>query len=188
MRKAQVVLLVILAVGALTAGIGAGAAFGEYSSMEYEGTVVMGEENWKTETFECEWEPEEGKTLQLNLYNYPWSWNTELTEDESVPVNTVAVDFTYNEELYEPRVSIEPVEMIYEEAEGTEAMMPRKDQLQIWFSYCGSEFDVLMENKDQMLSMLKEKKLASFEMAAIKDVKIRVNPEMTEYLEINRGW
>ena len=40
-----------------------------------------------------------------------------------------------------------------------------------------------MENKDRMLTMLKEGKIASFEMATVKDVKIRVNPDVMEYVE-----
>ena len=57
------------------------------------------------------------------------------------------------------------------------------DRLEIWISYKGSEFNILMENKDRMLTMLKEGKIASFEMATVKNVKIRVNPDVMEYVE-----
>lgn len=68
---------------------------------------------------------------------------------------------------------------------GTETQQPEKtaDRLEIWISYKGSEFNILMENKDRMLTMLKEGKIASFEMATVKDVKIRVNPDVMEYVE-----
>ena len=68
---------------------------------------------------------------------------------------------------------------------GTGTQQPEKtaDRLEIWISYKGSEFNILMENKDRMLTMLKEGKIASFEMATVKDVKIRVNPDVMEYVE-----
>ena len=200
MRKSQIVLLVMLAAGTLLTGVGAGAAFEEYSSMKYEGTVLIGEEYWKTDTIICEREPGETVPLWINTDRYPESWNVELIEDESVAPEEVAVDITYNEEVYAPHVLLEPVMRPVEEAvweteydekteteTGTEieAEQPEKtaDRLEIWISYEGSEFDILMENKDRMLSMLKEGKMASFEMATVKDVKIRINPDMMEYVE-----
>lgn len=203
MRKSQIVLLVMLAAGTLLTGVGAGAAFEEYSSMKYEGTVLIGEEYWKTDTLICEREPGETAPLWINMDRYPGSWNVELIEDESVAPEEVAVDITYNEGVYAPHVLLEPVmRPVGEEAEevweteydektetetGTEieTEQPEKmaDRLEIWISYEGSEFDILMENKDRMLSMLKEGKMASFEMASVKDVKIRINPDMMEYVE-----
>lgn len=201
MRKSQIVLLVMLAAGTLLTGVGAGAAFEEYSSMKYEGTVLIGEEYWKTDTIICEREPGETAPLWINMDRYPGAWNVELIEDESVAREEVAVDITYNEGVYAPHVLLEPVmRPVGEEAEevweaeydektetetGTEAEQPEKtaDRLEIWISYEGSEFDILMENKDRMLSMLKEGKMASFEMATVKDVKIRINPDMMEYVE-----
>ena len=54
MRKSQIVLLDHAAAGAMLTGDRAGAAFEEYSSMKYEGTVLIGEEYWKTDTIICE--------------------------------------------------------------------------------------------------------------------------------------
>ena len=111
----------------------------------------------------------------------------------------MAVDITYNEGVYVPHAALEPVmELIGEEPEeiweteyvektetgtGTQQPEKRADRLEIWISYKGSEFNILMENKDRMLTMLKEGKIASFEMATVKDVKIRVNPDVMEYVE-----
>lgn len=199
MRKSQIVLLIMLAAGAMLTGVGAGAAFEEYSSMKYEGTVLIGEEYWKTDTIICERETGETVPLWINTDRYPESWNVELIEDESVAREEVAVDITYNEGVYVPHAALEPVmELIGEEPEdiweteyvektetGTETQQPEKtaDRLEIWISYKGSEFNILMENKDRMLTMLKEGKIASFEMATVKDVKIRVNPDVMEYVE-----
>lgn len=199
MRKSQIVLLIMLAAGAMLTGVGAGAAFEEYSSMKYEGTVLIGEEYWKTDTIICERETGETVPLWINTDRYPESWNVELIEDESVAREEVAVDITYNEGVYVPHAALEPVmELIGEEPEdigeteyvekmetGTGTQQPEKtaDRLEIWISYKGSEFNILMENKDRMLAMLKEGKIASFEMATVKDVKIRVNPNVMEYVE-----
>ncbi len=199
MRKSQIVLLIMLAAGAMLTGVGAGAAFEEYSSMKYEGTVLIGEEYWKTDTIICERETGETVPLWINTDRYPESWNVELIEDESVAREEVAVDITYNEGGYAPHAALEPVmELIGEEPEdiweteyvektetGTETQQPEKtaDRLEIWISYKGSEFNILMENKDRMLTMLKEGKIASFEMATVKNVKIRVNPDVMEYVE-----
>lgn len=199
MRKSQIVLLIMLAAGAMLTGVGAGAAFEEYSSMKYEGTVLIGEEYWKTDTIICERETGETVPLWINTDRYPESWNVELIEDESVAREEVAVDITYNEGVYVPHAALEPVmELIGEEPEdiweteyvektetGTETQQPEKtaDRLEIWISYKGSEFNILMENKDRMLTMLKEGKIASFEMATVKNVKIRVNPDVMEYVE-----
>ena len=189
----------MLAAGAMLTGVGAGAAFEEYSSMKYEGTVLIGEEYWKTDTIICERETGETVPLWINTDRYPESWNVELIEDESVAREEVAVDITYNEGVYVPHAALEPVmELIGEEPEdigeteyvekmenGTGTQQPEKtaDCLEIWISYKGSEFNILMENKDRMLTMLKEGKIASFEMATVKDVKIRVNPDVMEYVE-----
>lgn len=199
MRKSQIVLLIMLAAGAMLTGVGAGAAFEEYSSMKYEGTVLIGEEYWKTDTIIRERETGENVPLWINTDRYPESWNVELIEDESVAREEVAVDITYNEGVYVPHAALEPVmELIGEEPEdiweteyvektetGTGTQQPEKtaDRLEIWISYKGSEFNILMENKDRMLTMLKEGKIASFEMATVKDVKIRVNPDVMEYVE-----
>lgn len=197
MRKSQIVLLIMLAAGAMLTGVGAGAAFEEYSSMKYEGTVLIGEEYWKTDTIICERETGESVPLWINTDRYPESWNVELIEDESVAREEVAVDITYNEGVYVPHAALEPVmELIGEEPEdiweteyvektetGTQQPEKTADRLEIWISYKGSEFNILMENKDRMLTMLKEGKIASFEMATVKDVKIRVNPDVMEYVE-----
>lgn len=200
MRKSQIALLAALGVGMLVTGVGAGAAFVEYSSMEYEGTILIGEEYWKTDTLTCEWEPGENKELRINLRNYPRDWNVELVEDESVPVGEVAVDVTYNEAVYEPYVSLEPVvewteeieeETVTEELEAvTEETEPEEpepqvsaDCLEIWISYEGSDFEILMEHKDRILSMLRERKMASFETATVKEIKIRIHPDMMEYVK-----
>lgn len=187
----------MLAAGAMLTGVGAGAAFEEYSSMKYEGTVLIGEEYWKTDTIICERETGETVPLWINTDRYPESWNVELIEDESVAREEVAVDITYNEGVYVPHAALEPVmelsgeepediwETEYVEKTETGTQQPEKtaDRLEIWISYKGSEFNILMENKDRMLTMLKEGKIASFEMATVKDVKIRVNPDVMEYVE-----
>ena len=40
-----------------------------------------------------------------------------------------------------------------------------------------------MEHKDRILSMLRERKMASFETATVKEIKIRIHPDMMEYVK-----
>ncbi|MFQ9638216.1 MAG: hypothetical protein ACLR0F_16445 [Eisenbergiella sp.] len=55
--------------------------------------------------------------------------------------------------------------------------------LEIHTNYIGSEFELLMKDKDNILQNLKQKKINSYETAYITDVKVRVNPDMMEYIE-----
>ncbi len=40
-----------------------------------------------------------------------------------------------------------------------------------------------MENKDRILEELRQKKLSSYELAEITNLRIRVNPETMKYIE-----
>ncbi len=197
MRKSQIILLTVFAAGALLTGIGAGVAFGEYSSMKYDGIVVMGEENMVTDTITCQWEPEEEGSLLVNLSHYPPHWNVELVQDEAMPVGELDCEFTYNKELYKPHASVDVLREAAGEESGAEESGAEEPagkengeqepagRLELWLSYEGNEFDMLMEYKDDILNMLKERKLASYEIASVESVKIRLHPDMMEYLEVN---
>ena len=45
------------------------------------------------------------------------------------------------------------------------------------------DFAVFMENKDRILEELKQGKVSSYNMAYVRDVKIKVNPETVPYIE-----
>ncbi len=50
-------------------------------------------------------------------------------------------------------------------------------------SYHDDGFAVFMENKDRILEELKQGKVSSYNMAYVRDVKIKVNPETVPYIE-----
>lgn len=55
--------------------------------------------------------------------------------------------------------------------------------LELGTNYIGNEFELFLRSKDRILEDMKNKKFNSFETAYITDVKIRVNPEMMDYIE-----
>ena len=55
--------------------------------------------------------------------------------------------------------------------------------LELRTNYIGNEFELFLRSKDRILEDMKNKKFNSFETAYITDVKIRVNPEMMDYIE-----
>ncbi len=77
----------------------------------------------------------------------------------------------------------EPPAVSVEETEDESGEEPSEDSapvvdgvLRLMRSYYGDEFRLFMENKDEMLSDLKNGKLSSYEIADITGVKILVNP------------
>lgn len=93
MRKIHVILLAVFTTGVLCGGIGTGIAFGEYSSMEYGGTVMLGEEYLVTGELMYEFDPVPGEKIALN----PTNWGTSrgisnLVMDETLPMGTVCYD------------------------------------------------------------------------------------------------
>ena len=55
--------------------------------------------------------------------------------------------------------------------------------LYLTVSYHDDDFAVFMENKDRILEELKQGKVSSYNMAYVRDVKIKVNPETVPYIE-----
>lgn len=165
MRKIQKILIGTFLVGVLLGGIGTGIAVVEYSSISYAGERKLGEERLVTENFDYSFSPDEGKIK----VERQWNWNrhySAIEEDESVPADTVRYQVTYNEKTVRPRVG---------SYEG-----------RIWLEgdYENSDFALWMENKDVILEDLKQGKIASYDVNYITDVKIKVNPETSEYIEL----
>ena len=188
MRKLQIVLVIVFAVGVLLGGIGTGIAFEEFSSMKYEGTVYLGEEDLVTGEFIYEFEPVKGEKVVLaDCY-----WGNEdgeeiLTEDASVPMGQVIYDITYNPKMSSPVLYFEeaPEETVEESETVPEDVEENKvsGYLYMHSHYVGDEFELLMKNKDQILEDMKQGKFASYRTAYISKVRVRMNPGMTEYIE-----
>lgn len=205
MRRLHIVLLGVFIAGVLLGGIGTGIALGEYSGLEYRGRMLLGEESLVTREFCYDFSDREGADVLLSYC----SWGDErkdslLVEDESVPAGEVRYVVTYNEELVRPKLisweqELEDGEWRLAEENGEAALeaegddgtekeavpeeTPRRVILELRNSWYGDELDVLMKNKDRVLQDLKEKRLASYELARITDVEIRVNPESVEHIE-----
>lgn len=86
MTKAVKIALAVLCAGALVAGVGAGVAFGEYSSLDYEKYEVPGADERKTETRTLEI-PADGD-IEIGGV---WNGSCSIVEDESVAAGTVVV-------------------------------------------------------------------------------------------------
>lgn len=86
MTKAVKIALAALCAGALLAGVGAGVAFGEYSSLDYERyeLPIAGERKTVTETFDI---PQDGKVMVTS----PWKYSLTIVEDEGVAAGTIVV-------------------------------------------------------------------------------------------------
>ena len=243
MRKIHVILLAVFTTGVLCGGIGTGIAFGEYSSMEYGGTVMLGEEYLVTGELMYEFDPVPGEKIALNPTNWGTSRGTSnLVMDETLPMGTVCYDVTYNSKLTIPHLyyweseegleeedifeagetetgngmeineaSIDEADAVEEtgageeedvgeetdageKADAAEEAVTRETtkekkksrvvgQLELGTNYRGNEFELFLRSKERILEDMKNKKFNSFETAYITDVKIRVNPEMMDYIE-----
>lgn len=209
MRKIHGVLLGMFAGGVLLGGIGTGIAFGEYSGMEYGGTVLIGEENLVTEELDYAFTPEEG--VRVHLGYCPWGdarKRTLVVEDLSVPEGIVRYEVTYNSRELKPELITWEMENEEEEeaepeagdaeSQETESASEAETEsgvktesepepvvtfVELRSRYQGNEFELMMELKDRVLGDIKKGKLSSYESVGIADVAIRVNPKTVPYLE-----
>lgn len=228
MRRIHIILLAIFMTGVLLGGIGTGIAFGEYSTMEYGETVMLGEDDLVTGELIYEFEPVPGEKIAINPNYLGNVYGKSILEmDESLPMGTICYDVTYNSKLTAPHLSYweaekeeaadgDSAEIAVEEGSGymdgngeadgnetsgkieinEESGMNDADEateekeksvvvgyLELRTNYIGNEFELVMKNKDNILADFKKKKINSYETAYITDVKIRVNPDMMDYIE-----
>ena len=100
MTRFHKITIAIFCGGILLSGIGAGVAFGEFSSLSYGGTEVVGKIDTATKETSREIDPEQG-VWELDGC---WDVEPELKADESIPENTVLFRVTYNKNMVEPQV------------------------------------------------------------------------------------
>ena len=162
--------------GVLLTGIGAGVVFGEFSSLAYGGTEVVGETNMVTRDISREIDPEQG------VWNIDGYWDTapEVEADESIPENTVLFRITYNQAMVEPRIEETVQEDEYYDNDADTWRQTRTPALELhcyWENTDESDFQNLMEAKDKVLAGLKRGELISVEGAPyIERVQIFYNP------------
>ncbi len=197
MRKLHKVLIGIFAAGVFLGGIGTGVAFGEYSTLEYGGKLLLGEENLVTRDLDYSFEPSQDQTIVIEEY---WG-GREIIEDSSVPKGIIRYRVTYNEETIRPELVTwdfaeqeceyegEYTAGEYEDAktekveEEYERENKKKIILGIQPNIINDDFDTVMKNKDKILEELKQKKIFDYDIAYITDVEVRVNPKSLPYLD-----
>ena len=182
--------------GIFLTGIGAGVGFVEFCGFEYQGTVVLGEENRKETKLVWELEGEEFDYL----YPYvPYRDTEDITveKDAKVPTDEVWFDVAYNSDWGEPYLESYTeygegwtpgdhfLEEVPEGRENTEA--EKLGYAHIWtedFLDMTTQAKIVMEIKDRILKELKEKKFSTYSHPRIFSVKVRVNPSNYERLVI----
>lgn len=129
MRKVQKVLLLAFGAGILLCGIGTGVALVEYSSFDYEGTKVLGEDQMVTRDFDYEIDGDTDEVLLLRLDSFMaryMSSDSDITADQIVPPGTVRYRITYNESLVSPELTFIPYD---KDNDGTDVTDPTVDAL-----------------------------------------------------------
>lgn len=177
-RRIWIVTGIVFVIGILAGGIGTGIAFGEYSSLEYAGRVTLGE--MATETMDFVYTPVEGKKLMLAYCEGgDYARATLVEQDRTVPQDVIRYEVTYNRQAVAPY-------LYYAQADASGNADAAADQAGVLYlrrRYIGNEFELFMENKDEILAQLKEGKLSSYQMAGITQIRVLVNPSMMEFIE-----
>lgn len=166
MRKFTMITAAVFIAGVLLVGIGAGVCVEEYTTLEYSGEHIIGEEYIRTDVLEITVEPEEGKNVVIgNGYRLKG-----IEYDESVPAYTARYEITYNSRMTEPY-------LYYEDYHNEE----HPGVIFLNYHYKDSGFGILMENKDRIIEELKENKIGSYRIEDIVSVRVLINPSMKEF-------
>ena len=185
MRRIQKLLIGVFLGGVLLGGIGTGVALVEYSSLTYGGEKQIGAKNLVTKDFDFSFEPEKGKlAVNCGWWDYE-SRRTPVETDGSIPPGTVRYEVTYNEKLAQPYLIYDEIPMP-EENSGPQPSDEAADRVQgrldVGMRRTASDFALWMECKDEVLSELKQRRISSYDVAYITDVKVRVHPDTLPYV------
>lgn len=172
MRRIQKILIGAFLCGVLLTGVGTGVAMVEYSSLVYAGEKQIGEENIKTVELDFKLAEDVEKVVLVNDYWSQRSRKGNIEEDADVPERTVRYVVTYNPKTVEVHLAFE-----------RDGEIESKGYLNLRGEYCGNDFAMFMESKDQILKDLREKRVSSYDIAYITDIKIKVNPKTLPYIE-----
>ncbi len=181
----------VFCAGVLLGGIGTGVAIAEYTSLEYTGEHILGEENMVTENLDVTVTPEEGRKIRIMRFYHV----NGVHYDEEIPMDTIRYVVTYNPdyvnfwtdyETYEEKLEKE-ADMTDGEDTGTAARESGKYQGDVWLEsyYSGNEFDLFMRSKDKILGELKQGQVGSYRMESVKSIEIWMNPGMREFVEFS---
>lgn len=198
MSKLQKILLSVFLAGVMLCGMGTGIAVVEYSSLTYEGTRILGEDNMVTKDYDYEIVSEPDEVLLLRLDSYTRSYmpqDAEIVEDQTVPAGTVRYRITYNEDLVRPELTFIPYKNENVEGESRDTDNHQENgnvkstyagELSLDILYLGNEFDLIMKNKDMILNDLKHGKFASYDLPYVNSMAILVNPETIDRIKMLR--
>ncbi len=198
MRRIRIILAAAFLTGVLLGGIGVGVTMVEWSSLKYSGTKQLGSEYLVTGNFDFELKDDGSKVILERSY-YTNRFLEEIEEDPSVPEGIVRYEVTYNSALVKPYLDYleydtqEETESAAKAAPGEETDPAAEEpvysgELRLMRSYFGDDFQIFMENKDEMLNDLKNGKLSSYEVVDVSSVKIRMNPATAARVENRTGW
>lgn len=168
----------VIAAGVLLAGIGTGTALIEYSTFQYGGEIIIGEENFVTETLEYHLDEEIEHVFFKRVSASIFSGNMELMEDNELQEGVIQCDVTYNKKVMRPFLWEDDWNWNGTKQEGGLILGIGIDQI-------SDEFVTFMEYKDRILDELKQKKLSSYRTAYVSGIVIRVNPEMMSRIAID---
>lgn len=192
MRKIQKILIGLFFGGVLLGGVGTGIALVEYSSFAYAGETKIGEENLVTRDFDYKFDPAKGKiAVKCGWWEYE-QYGSSVETDEAVPEGTIRYAITYNDKTTQPYLvydeSPEAEEVTMEDSEeGQEKQQEETKELiqghlDVGIRNMVNDFALWMECKDTVLRDLKQRRIASYDVAYITDIKIKVNPETMPYV------
>lgn len=197
----------VFCAGVLLGGIGTGVAIAEYTSLEYTGEHILGEEKMKTENLDVTVVPKEGKKIRI-YRNYRVNG---VRYGEDIPMDTIRYTVTYNPDMvsfwtnyeeYEEEMGENPLTESAMDPDGNPDGDPdgtgdeddgnpdREDSryqggISLEYYYTGDEFDLFMRNKDKILEELKNGQVGSYRVENIKSVEIWMNPGMKEFIELH---
>lgn len=213
MRKIQKILLGIFLGGVFLGGVGTGVAFLEYSSISYAGERKIAQGDMVTEDLDFSFDKDDGVVILTPVWYDGIRSYLEPETDAGVPEGVIRYQVTYNTKSVTPYLRFseyeEPEEFdrMDDEMDGDvadEGMMddhmadqsesdeekkapPVKIQGSLFMeTRYKDEFGIWMENKDQILSDLKQGKIASYSMDYITDIKVLVNPATKPYVKQER--
>lgn len=182
--------------GVLLCGLGGGVSFAQYSKLEYAGERSIGEEKLVTETVEAVIE-EDGK---IYVDAYAPLENISLETDDSIPVNKILFDVTYNSERVSMSIKKSPyesedisyVEVVNEYGDVIEYREyddnnNDSDKGEVFHVGRYGRYDDLkdfFEVKDMFLADLKNGKVGSYSVVFIQNITVRVNPANADRVDI----
>lgn len=176
MKQISYILTGVFLTGIILMGIGAGVAFWEYSSFQYVGERLIGNEKNQTRTME--YKIPKTKEKKKILLRQCMEETHILVKDKKVPEDVILYDVTYNSEYVEPVLYYN--KMSEDEYRGELYLSGHNKK---------SDVEILLENKDRILNDLKNKKIAFYQYGEqIKKIKIRVNPNTMNKVESEKSY